>query len=40
MRFTDGIMLSIEKWHRLSIRYCFAVHALRRTLESALLQAG
>lgn len=35
----DGTMLSIEKWHRLSIRYCFAVDALRRTLdELALLQ--
>lgn len=31
-----AIMLSIEKWHRLSMRYCFVVDALRRTLEPAL----
>lgn len=31
-----AIMLFIEKWHRLSMRYCFVVDALRRTLEPAL----
>lgn len=40
VQFMSAIMLFIEKWHRLSIRYCFAVDALRRTLESSLLQAG
>lgn len=34
----DTLMLSIEKWHRLSISYCFV--APQRTLESALLQAA